>query len=1006
MRFPVLFCCALICTAIRAPSAIAQGNYDFTNLVDSNQLELGPVLRLNDDGKVLLYNGSQTAIFVSSTSGVEKVVDQAQFPGAISIAADFNDQGILALGVTGTGDATAIYRLTGNQTEKLVGSSDFISAGSVEINELGAVAFAGRRRTSPIENGVFRTNTGGGYDTLLLTGNSARASNIQIDDSGAVYFVDSPPGLGQGIYRNDAGGLTEVVHRGGGVHWDFADPLVNANGLIAFGGAIVDSGGNLVNGFVGHEGGQPLVFVDLAGPFDNISNRLALNDLGAIAFNARPAGGEFGVFAGPDPNLDVVLKPGDDLFGSKVTGGFVTRNGLNNLGQLAIQYTLENGVVGVALATPTRFHWRSASDGQFSFAKNWAPQLVPGDGKTAALSAEGQYSITISQDTVVGSVEVGEGTKVAEVGFSVGSQALTANQVVVNAASRLNLPEPQAGGAIQTNEVLVRAGGRLEGAALIRPKGGGPPALLQNEGTLRPGFGPGTPRTTFNLFGPGVPPVEAHVAVVTGDFAQGAGGSLIVELDANKRVGATATDTAADLFVTGKATLDGELQVKLADGFQPEHGDVFNVMLQGSLAKTPTGEFTRFSAESLPILDHNGLSLVTKYTDKGVRLVVPQKVVLAWGHDAPFSLKPLEVFGIPLFSAEPFGTTPAFNVPPAEQAALATFRNELVNHVRQQFTETGIDAIDVSIGAPEENAINVYFVPEGSAPNSPNLLGRAVSGIDRFNEDADGEVVVLVSGFDAAAPTNVELDAETVTHEVGHVIGLRHVDPPGDIEVMDYDSSDGDVEVFINTVSTIREPPQDGGVFQAHTHNPVYHVNRFIEGVPHTELVAQGINPGTWDSTETTISILGIEFSFFAPGLKLYDVSILETESAPDEVRTLAHFDEITVEELAAMTFEIDKGNGVGLLASSSLGGSLDIALLLGEPGDSEFLTFYPLAGDTRGFLQMESSVAAGFETLSEVTITARVIPEPTALLLAGLAAFLVACRKLSHCRRVVPAAA
>jgi hypothetical protein len=257
-----------------------------------------------------------------------------------------------------------------------------------------------------------------------------------------------------------------------------------------------------------------------------------------------------------------------------------------------------------------------------------------------------------------------------------------------------------------------------------------------------------------------------------------------------------------------------------------------------------------------------------------------------------------------------------------------------------------------------------------------------VSGIDRFNEDADGEVVVLVSGFDAAAPTNVELDAETVTHEVGHVIGLRHVDPPGDIEVMDYDTADGDVEVFVNTVSMIREPPQDGGAFQVHTHNPVYHVNRFIEGVPHAELVAQGINPGTWDSTETTISILGIEFSFFAPGLKLYDVSILRTEGAPDEVTTLAHFDEITVEELAAMTFEIDDGNGVGLLASSSLGGSLDIALLLGPPGDSEFLTFYPRADETRGWLQMESSVAAGFETLTEVTITARVIPEPSAALL------------------------
>ncbi|HEY3394388.1 MAG TPA: hypothetical protein VGK58_16865, partial [Lacipirellulaceae bacterium] len=116
------------------------------------------------------------------------------------------------------------------------------------------------------------------------------------------------------------------------------------------------------------------------------------------------------------------------------------------------------------------------------------------------------------------------------------------------------------------------------------------------------------------------------------------------------------------------------------------------------------------------------------------------------------------------------------------------------------------------------------------------------------------------------------------------------------------------------------------------------------------------------------------EFSFFAPGLTLFDAFVLYTESAPDEARLLAHFDSITLEALAEMSFEIQDGNGIGLVAASTMGGPHDIALLAGDPDESSELLLYPEVGVNHLFLQRE--LPEGFETLSDVMLTTAVISE------------------------------
>jgi len=71
-----------------------------------------------------------------------------------------------------------------------------------------------------------------------------------------------------------------------------------------------------------------------------------------VVFNATRANGANGVYTGPDPVADRVLAIGDTLFGSHVTFTQFVRGGINDLGQIAVAYRLEDGRSGVVIASP------------------------------------------------------------------------------------------------------------------------------------------------------------------------------------------------------------------------------------------------------------------------------------------------------------------------------------------------------------------------------------------------------------------------------------------------------------------------------------------------------------------------------------------------------------------------------------------------------------------------------------------------------------------------------
>ncbi|MBI3833209.1 MAG: autotransporter outer membrane beta-barrel domain-containing protein [Planctomycetes bacterium] len=149
------------------------------------------------------------------------------------------------------------------------------------------------------------------------------------------------------------------------------------------------------------------------------------------------------------------------------------------------------------------------------------------------------------------------------------------------------------GGRIMLNNATVEwsgttgfiAGGALTGTGtLIGP-------VSNSGGTISPGS-------------------SAGVLTLSGNYTQGAGGTLAIEL------GGTNPGTDFDQFpVSGNAVLAGTLRVKLIDGFTPQAGQQFQILTAGNI----TGSFASVQTVGFP--SNRGASVSTSATTVTVTIV-------------------------------------------------------------------------------------------------------------------------------------------------------------------------------------------------------------------------------------------------------------------------------------------------------------------------------------------------------------------------------------------------
>lgn len=289
---------------------------------------------------------------------------------------------------------------------------------------------------------------------------------------------------------------------------------------------------------------------------------LALNRTGQIAFAAAvdnhgaalPADSKGIWLIDATGDSLLIAQPGDVVAGRvaeqfSFVGGSGGEDGharsFNEFGQLAYQAQFASG--GATLLYTPDLAWRGPATGDWGDAANWTLGLQP--AAVHAVTIGGASGASVNGPTAAETVKR----------LTLGGGA---------AAAQLQL-QP-AGGLTVVEGLTLLPLGQLAGAGAIAGD-------VANSGVIAPGSS-----------GP------ARI-VIGGDFIQTAAGTLMLTL-----AGVDNSNPAAlqfdQLQISGAATLAGALSVSLASGFVPQIGDMFDVVVAGSLVDT----FDSLAFPSLP----------------------------------------------------------------------------------------------------------------------------------------------------------------------------------------------------------------------------------------------------------------------------------------------------------------------------------------------------------------------------------------------------------------------
>lgn len=327
-------------------------------------------------------------------------------------------------------------------------------------------------------------------------------------------------------------------------------------------------------------------------------------------------------------------------------------------------------------------------------------------------------------------------------------------------------------------------------------------------------------------------------------------------------------------------------------------------------------------------------------------------------------------------------------------------QEQIIEAVQRIFDSSGIRNIEVTTDASSDG-VQVYFPfdspvlasirPYGHSPTDyVNVFDptRTTPGINRFAAASTGDVLVFQRAFNQPQKGGLEFVAETIAHEVGHALGLMHLDGDGGpgvtTEVMDYNDAPGDHEVFTNKVTGIVNYAT--GKTSSKTQNAAYHLRRYVDGVPEDALrgATTPVLPGDFDEYKA-ITVDSKNYRLTGSDAPLFDAQLFFSSPASGgEIYQLAATSqETTASAINAMLSELPLGFSIRLLASSIDGGAADVAVSRYVDGMVEDMTV-PLTDTPQHFALVKYSlIDQSYEVLGVGELSS--VPEPNALIMVGV---------------------
>jgi len=246
--------------------------------------------------------------------------------------------------------AIGYFRGSNPDHDFIYGNPDFDEIGDMAINNQGMVAFKARLKSGREQRRQVFLGNGGEPPRAVPESAHSQVGVPYLNDRGAVVFS-----TGAQVFMSD-GTTTLSILKKDKEYFLFHRPVINDEGVIVVQASFKTQDEQTAKQLLAIDKDQRTVLASTEGPYAEFYGAHSLNNKGQVAFSALLDSGLTGIFIGPDPATDTIIRQGDEIGESRILEGPVLSNhGLNDDGIIVFFARLEDDSEGIFLAKPEGF---------------------------------------------------------------------------------------------------------------------------------------------------------------------------------------------------------------------------------------------------------------------------------------------------------------------------------------------------------------------------------------------------------------------------------------------------------------------------------------------------------------------------------------------------------------------------------------------------------------------------------------------------------------------------